>query len=122
MSVTSIYTRMEQLEIAIDAIVCEFCDDAMWETFASLPLSVKNLIITKCVNVLHKNEELYTTLSRGTDEEVYLKFTALLSDSVPPPFNESMLEMAQEYWAQTEKHERKAMRRLMMRAYLLVNK
>lgn len=119
---TSIYTRMEQLEIAVDAIVAEFCDEAMWETFCSLPLSVKNLIITKCISVLNKNEEIFVTLSRGTDEEVHKKFSEFVKDLVPAPFNESLVEMAQEHWEQAEKSEKKTMRRLLMRAYLLVNK
>ena len=119
---TSIFTRMEQLEIAVDSIVAEFCDEAMWETYAALPLSVKNLIITKCITVLNKNEEIFVTLSRGTDEDVNQKFVAFVKDFVPAPFNESLVEMAEEYWEQAEKSEKKTMRRLLMRAYLLVNK
>jgi hypothetical protein len=113
---------MEQLEIAIDAIVAEFSDDAMWETYSSLPLSVRNMITEKCINIINKNQVLVKTITTGNDAEVFVLLVDLLMESVPAPYNERLHKLVHEYWDNSDQNELKKMRRLLMRAYLLVNK
>lgn len=119
-----IFTRVEQLEIAVDTLVGEVCgdDDKFWDTYALLPIAVKNLIISKTITLLNKNEELQKVITMGTDDELHDKLEYFLKDLIPPTYGENMLNMFNKYWGETDQNERKGLRKLLMRCYLLVNK
>ena len=124
-------TRVEQLERAIDNLVCNICDDDdFWTDYTQLPISIKNLIISKSINLLYKNEEFKYILTKGTDQELHDRLESFLRDLAPPMLTDSLLKMFNRYWVETDELQkselrdrvRKGVRSLLMRCYLLVNK